>query len=384
MNQKSVNSLVTILETGAPGANVAELVCRDGNGGMDKKGETGSSSTGLGHIPGFDYLRVFFMLMVLLAHTNFFSTFGDQRQAAIGPGPNIWDIVYFQLQATAVPAFVLMSLLLFSVKIPTWECSWDRVKKLSYLYVFWVGAWVLFSKCRPEPGFYGLLEFLFRGGGWVLYTFVVLMILTPLSVVAYRMSQKSSWLGLAISMLVVIATFAYLHDGYKWLRNYYYWVPTCFVMMPFAAVLLVPRLKELKTCAALRWKWVLGLLLISAICALAEWHFSAPREHIFEPLKRVWLPKHARPSVQFSAMALIVASLGVKSQVNVIVQFFSRNSLGVYCIHPFILRGIADPVRSIVDPIAPGLSILASCVVIAVVCSLISEFLRLAFKQRLI
>jgi peptidoglycan/LPS O-acetylase OafA/YrhL len=384
MNQKSVHSLITALETGAPGANVSEPVCRDANGGMETKGDKSNSSTGLGHIPGFDYLRVYFMLMVLLAHTNFFSTFGDQRQATIGPGPNLWDIVYFQLQASAVPAFVLMSLLLFSVKIPTWERSWDRVKKLTYLYVFWVGSWVLYSKCRPEPGFYGLFEFLIRGGGWVLYTFVVLMILTPLSVVAYRMSQKSSWLGLTISMLVVIATFAYLHDGFKWVRNYYYWVPTCFVMMPFAAVMLVPRLKELKSSAALRWKWVLGLLLISAMCALVEWHFSAPKELIVQSLKRVWLPKHARPSVQFGAMALIIASLGVKSQVNVIVQFFSRNSLGVYCLHPFVLRGIAAPVQRIVDPIAPGLSILASCLAVAVVCSLISEFLRLAFKQRLI
>ena len=383
MIQKPAVSPVSSPVTGPPGAIVPATVGRDGNDGMQTKGGTSKPSQDLGHIQGFDYLRVFFMSMVLLAHTNFFATFGDQRQAAIGPGPNIWDLLFFQLQSTAVPAFVLMSLLLFSVKTPTWKRSWDRVKKLAYLYVFWVTAWVLYSKSRPEPGLYGLFEFLIRGGGWVLYTFVVLMIVTPLSVVAHRMSQKSTWLGLAISMLVVIATFAYLHDGYKWVRCYYYWVPTCFVMMPFAAVLLVPRLKQLKSSTALRWKWVLGLLLIAAICALVEWHFSAPSSYI-DHLRRVWLPKHARPSVQFTAMALIVASLGVKSEVNVIVRFFARNSLGVYCLHPFVLRGIAAPVQRIVDPIAPGLSILASCVAVAVFCSLVSEFLRLAFKQRLV
>jgi len=383
MIQKPVVRPASSPATGLPGSIPSVPVGRDGNDGAQSKEGSSNASQDLGHIQGFDYLRVFFMSMVLLAHTNFFATFALKRQAAVGPGPNIWDFLFFQLQSSAVPAFVLMSLLLFSVKTPTWKRSWDRVKKLAYLYVFWVTAWVLYSKSRPAPGLYGLFEFLIRGGGWVLYTFVVLMLLTPLCVMAHRMLQKSTWLGLAISMLVVIATFAYLHDDYKWVYDYYYWVPTCFVMMPFAAVLLVPRLKQLKSSTALRWKWVAGLLLIAAICSLAEWYFAAPSEFI-QLLRRVWLPKHARPSVQFTAMALIVASLGVKAEVNGIVRFFARNSLGVYCLHPFVLRGIATPVQRIVDPIAPGLSILASCVVVAVFCSIVSEFLRLAFKQRLV
>ncbi len=343
-----------------------------------------SQSEEFGHIQGFDYLRVFFMMMVLLAHGDFFWTFGSQRQALVGAGPNVWDLLYYQVQATAVPSFVLMSMVLFTMKPPTWARAVDRIKKLAYLYGFWVGAWILYTKLRPEPGFYGLLEFVIRGGGWVLYTFTVLMIMTPLCSLAAWMNQRSKWLGPLISMLVVVGTFTYLVIGHKWSNRHYYWVPTCFTMMPFVAVLLIPHLKKFQTSSAFRWKWVGVMVLASLACALVEWRFSLPDEMIKTTGWRNWLPKHARLSVQFGAIATIMASLGVKSRANSLVRFFASNSLGVYCLHPFVLRGIMVPVQKIVDPIAPGLSILAGCLAVAVFCSLVSEFLRRAFKHRLI
>lgn len=352
--------------------------------GTKDKTTTQAKTHDLGHLHGFDYLRVFFMMMVLLAHGNFFWDFASKRQESVGAGPNIWDYLYYQIQATAVPSFILMSMVLFSIKPPTWARAADRIKKLAYLYGFWVGAWILYSKLRPEPGLYGLFEFAIRGGGWVLYTFTVLMIMTPLCCLADWMNRRTRWLGPLISILVVVGTFSYLAIGQKWSHRYYYWVPSCFTMMPFVAVLLVPHLKRLRESSALRWKLIGALLLLWLMFAWVEWRFSLPDEMIKTEGWRNWLPKHARLSIQFGAIAVIVSSLGVKSRANSVVRFFANNSLGVYCIHPFVLRGIMEPVKRIVDPVAPGLSILAGCLTVAILCSLVSEFLRRAFRQRLI
>lgn len=355
-----------------------------GGAPLDNPEQPSLKAHDLGHLHGFDYLRVFFMMMVLMAHGDMFWDFGFFRQAMVGAGPNVWDYLYYHVQSTAVPSFILMSMILFSMKPPTWERAVDRIKKLAYLYGFWVGAWVLYSKVRPEPGWYGCFEFLIRGGGWVLYTFTVLMIMTPLCCVADWMNKKNKWLGPILSILVVLGTFCYLFVGTKWAHRYYYWVPTCFTMMPFVAVFMIPHLKKFQFSSSSRWKWIAVLLLLSLGLALVEWRFALPVEQITTTGWRNWLPKHARLSVHFSAIAVIIASLGVKSRADSLVRFFARNSLGVYCIHPFVLRGIMVPVKRIVDPFAPGMSILVGCVTVAVICALISEFLRRAFKQRLI
>lgn len=334
------------------------------------------------HLHGFDYLRAAFSFLVVLAHSNFFGYFANQWDQAHGAGVNIWDILYFQLQASSVPSFVLMSMLLFALKRPNLALAWKRVGKLFYLYGFWVGAWILQSRLRPEPSIYGWLEFIIRGGGWVFYTFIVLMILTPMCCLAEKMRTKSEWFGPIISGLVVIGTFTYLHEGFKWTRQSYYWVPMCFAMAPFIAVWMVPRLEEIKCNKLLRIKYISAFVLISIICAIVEWQFRSPQELL--PHWRAYLPKHARLSVQFMAVAVIIASLGVTQRVPNLIQFFARNSSGVYCLHPFVLSGIGGPVQKLVAVYAPSMAIFSGALTVVVVCSWISEFLRKAFRERLI
>jgi surface polysaccharide O-acyltransferase-like enzyme len=334
------------------------------------------------HFDGFDYLRFFFMVMVLFAHTDFFAYFGNQYAKNHGPGANFWDVLYLQVQSCAVPTFVLMSMVLFCAKPPTLSRAWNRIKKLGYLYGFWVGAWVVHSGLRPAPTLYGVVEFLVRGGGWVLYTFFVLMLMTLVCCLAEKMKKFNSWLGPLLAIMVIICTFAYLVDDLKWTRKMYYWVPFSFVFAPFIAVWLTPKIHELRESGKLRWKVAGIFIILAVISAFIEWHFSAAEKLHLE--WRSFLPKHARPSVHFTAVAVIVLSLAIQTKAPRWVLFFARNSLGVYCLHPFILRGVAQPVIDLVNPIAPNLSILAAVVVLAVFCSFISEFLRKAFKERLI
>lgn len=334
------------------------------------------------HFDGFDYLRMIFMVMVLFAHTDLFAYFGNKHDALYGRGMNIWDLLYLQVQSCAVPTFVLMSMVLFCVKTPTWARAWNRIVKLSYLYGFWVGAWVIHSGLRPELSIYGILEFFARGGGWVLYTFFVLMFLTPMCCVAERLKKINVWIGPILAILVIVATFAYLVDDLKWTRKMYYWVPTSFVLAPFIAVWLTPKIHDLRQSSKLRWKIACVFLVLAAISAAVEWQFSAAEQlHLYW---RSYLPKHARPSVHLTAVAVIVLSLGVKTRAPKPILFFARNSLGVYCLHPFMLRGISQPVINFVTPFAPDFAILTGAIVVAIVCSVISEFLRKAFKERLI
>jgi surface polysaccharide O-acyltransferase-like enzyme len=334
------------------------------------------------HLDGFDYLRVFFMMMVLMGHSNLFQYMGVHRQHNIGPGPNVWDYLLYEVQSSAVPSFILMSMVLFSLRPPSWSRTVDRVKKLGYLYCFWVGAWVLYTRSTPEPGVLGWIEFFLRGGGWLFYTFASLMVLTPFCWMAAKLNRRWQWVGLVLSILVVIATALYVYDDRKWLNHHYYWVPSCFAMMPFVAAILVPHLNRFRESGGMRYKWIAVMLVAGFVAALVEWKFSAPIESITG--ERRWVPKHARLSMQFHAIALLILSLGVKKPVNRVVSFFARNSLGVYCLHPFILRGFIEPAQHLIGPYAPDLAIPVGCLVVAVFCSVVTEFLRAAFKHRLI
>jgi hypothetical protein len=96
-----------------------------------------------------------------------------------------------------------------------------------------------------------------------------------------------------------------LLNGTKWAHRYYYWVPTCFTMMPFVAVFMIPHLKKFQSSSGFRWKWISVMLLISFGLALVEWRFALPVEQITATGWRNWLPKHARLSVHFSAIGQI-------------------------------------------------------------------------------
>ncbi len=350
---------------------------------LQKTDNTASIKPPKMHFDGFDYLRVFFMMMVLLGHSGFFYEMALTREKSVGMGHNLWDYLYFEMQSSAVPSFILLSMVLFAIKKPNWASNWDRVKKLGYLYAFWVGAWIIATEVRPEFTFLGLIVFFLRGGGWLFYTFATLILLTPLCWIAYILPKRAQWCGLFLATCAVIGTYLWTYQGYRWIKSPYYWLPSCFVMMPFIAVILTPHIFRLKDASAKRYFWIFIMLSIGGLAALIEWYYSVPSE-LVDPSKRNWVPKHARLSVQFFAIAMLIASLGIQKPVNGIIRFFARNSLGVYCLHPFMLSAILLPVKTILQPWVFGFATPIGCIVVAIVCSFLAEFLRLAFKQRLV
>jgi len=80
----------------------------------------------------------------------------------------------------------------------------------------------------------------------------------------------------------------------------------------------------------------------------------------------------------------VLASLGIKKPIGGIGAFFARNTLGIYCLHPFVLMGCVKFATRILGGRAPGWEIPFGLVLLLIGCALVSEFLRRAFQSRLV
>lgn len=334
------------------------------------------------YLPGFDYMRVFFMVSVIAGHVNLITGLAAQRAGEIGPGPNFWDHFYFDVQSTAVPSFILISTLLFCVKPVTWESTLKRLTKLGYLYIFWVSAWIVHSKPILKPGVLGLIELTLRGGGWLFYFIAVLILMTLLTAGISALKGRGRLLGYAVSVGAFLATVLWVSHDHHWTKGSYYWVPTCFALLPCFALWLAPRMESLIEDRASRLRLAAGLLACGVVAALVEWHFSAPGSLIDE--SRKWVPKHARFSIHFDAAMIVVLSLGIRCKPGWIVSFLARNALGIYCLHGFIVGGVVKGVGLVLGGRFPALLLPLGIVATVCVCSLGAEFLRRAFRERLV
>jgi peptidoglycan/LPS O-acetylase OafA/YrhL len=331
---------------------------------------------------GFDYLRVFAMVMVIANHHYIGNNFIEAKIRSISKSPNFFDLITFQVRPCAVSVFILISMFLFEKRKKTAIELKDRLIEFAYLYGFWVTAWILFSKYRPEPGFWGLLEFAIRGGGWLFYFIPNLAICTILGWFATRMGRPALWVSVIAGFGLVVASFAWLHDGYKWLYKSYYWLPTSFLMLPFLAMLLKPYINKICSDRKFRWTLALGFFAIAACCAFVEWQLAVPTS-LIDP-EGHWLPWHTRASMQFSAVAIVILGFGIRRPPGKLILLLGKNSLGIYCVHAFLLGGIIRYSNQILGPINPWLDIIVGYLANLVICTAASEFLRRAFKSRLV
>lgn len=333
-------------------------------------------------ITGFDYLRVLFMISVVTGHANLMVAWAAALEKLLGPGPNICDFIYFYLQSIAVPTFALISTILFCLKPITWEYTAVRIKKLSILYVFWVGVWVYCTRPSVEMTFLGVTEFLLRGGGWQFYFIVILMFMTVQAALITRLPRYGRTAFFALCVLLLIAMEAYVTIDYRWTKYSYYWVPLCFVLLPSFAVWIKERLPELRANAKSRWMWIGVMVVLGIFFSVIEWHFSAPRELLDE--QRRWIPKHARFSIHLVALAVVIMALGIRREPGAIIRFLAKNSLGIYCLHGFVLGGFLKASQFLIGERFPLLVAPLACVTAITACAVVAEFLRRAFRERLV
>ncbi len=329
------------------------------------------------HLSGFDWLRATFICLVVLAHLNVF-----QSLAAGLPDPETWnryDVVRFQVVYLAVPGFLLIATFLQSIKQQSRETHVRHFTGLSYLYLFWVVAWILVTHARPEPSPWGLVTFVLRGAGWAFYFFAELLIVQVVRALIGNWKDRFLWLGLLTTLSVIAVGFAILvKEGKSWTVTSTYWWPICFLPVPFIAHLLARNYSGIVDSTGRMIRVVGTMALITLAFGIWEWRFAASAGSLEG---RPFLPEYLRISTVLGAACVVLASLRIRTAPR-LVRFISRNSLGIFCIHLFVLSGVYRAIDSrIHDPI---ISSLITCLVILIGGGWIAEVLRQCMKSRLV
>lgn len=337
---------------------------------MDMKASTS-------HLSGFDWLRAIFICLVVLAHLNVF-----ELLAAGMPGPEAWnwhDVVRFQVVYLAVPGFLLIATFLQSIKQQTRETHQRHFTGLLYLYLFWVSAWVLATHARPEFSPWGLASFALRGGGWAFYFFAELLIVQGIRALISNWKDRFLWLGLLLTLLVIVAGFAILvKDGKSWTATSTYWWPICFLPVPFIAHLLARNYSAIVSSTGSMLRVVGPMALITLVVGACEWSFAASAGTL---KGRPFLPEYLRISTMLGASCVVLVSLRIRTAPR-LVRFISRNSLGIFCIHLFVLSGVYRTIDARIHQ--SMISSLVTCLVILLGGGSTAEVLRRCMKSRLV
>jgi fucose 4-O-acetylase-like acetyltransferase len=315
---------------------------------------------------GFDWLRAIFIFFVLLMHMNFTQTMSMCISHA-----TVFDMLNYNVFCLAVPGFLLMSSYLIVTNCITKDLFEKKIKNIISLYLFWVGAWVLVTKSKPEVSMLGIPEFLLRGGGWAYYFFAVLIINSLITLIIQRWNSKAVLFGLIFSLILIQTMFHAICNHQRiWVNKDNYWWPLCFISIPFVATLFSRHQKILLEKKYL-WRIVAILLIIAMLLfSVIEWKNC---EMDISLQRRAFLPEYLRVSLVFGATLLLMLALRI-NYVPKIVKWISKNSLGIFCLHVFILKMIATIVQSSISNYS--VAALLSAVIIIFVCGITSELIR--------
>lgn len=281
------------------------------------------------HYAGFDYLRAILSLAVIAIHTNLLTSHGKFSQEEAGI--NIFDIVQFNLFFLAVPVFIIISLFLFYKKSGTPSQDRRRIYQLIILYIFWTSLWILFKDTRPRDGIDQVLIFIMRGGKSIFWFFFSLTFTTALAALTRKLPLRLTWMALCVSLLA-ITIFPILNmyePAYRYLVAF--WNPLSFVPYVFAAKLFVYYENTIKSHRRIQ---LILLVAFVALCSI-EWLTLIHPNHRL--VQFVEIPIYSRVSVAVGASLLFIASLQIHRQPPKVVKVLSSASLGLYCIHPFLV-----------------------------------------------
>ena len=321
---------------------------------------------------GFDYLRAALSLAVIAIHTKLLATHGnfsfDDRF-----GINVFDIVHFNVFFLAVPVFFIISLFLFYKKDESLLKSGRRIYHLLVLYVFWTGTWILFKDTRPDDGILGIILYIMRGGKSIFWFFLSLTIATVLAALTRKLSTKLAWIALALSTLAV-ALFPLLNiydPTYRYLVAF--WNPLQFIPYVFAAKLFVHYENVLSSGKRIQFM----LLMLFVVLCCVEWATLVHPNH--QLVQIVQIPLYTRVSVVAGASLFFVAALQIKRPPPSFIKALSSASLGMYCVHPFLIS-LTLTIRNEVT----GIAAIAYFLAIAIASLMLTYGLREVLRQRLV
>ena len=266
---------------------------------------------------GFDYLRCFACIAVVAIHCALF----ESSDLALS------RVINRNVVMLAVPVFLLMSLYLFNKHGYPLK---QRLTRYVWLYLFWVGiytfafgGWASIGGAVSHGNVGGLLGYILTGGHSLFYFLVALIFLTFIS---YAFRELPSWV-LVMALVASVVLIAALSSGGAGRPSVY------LVFVPFLPLAFVGLLAS-RGSVGLPW---IGLLaVVSLVAALVEWHYNLDASY-------------SRTSVTgFSSVAFLLA-LRVRSPAPRPLVTLADCSLGVYCLHVFLIAffqaHIGMPVR---------------------------------------
>lgn len=330
--------------------------------------------------PGIEWLRAIFIAFVVSMHLNIAQKFAQ----ASGNGHSLtgFDILQSQIFCMAVPGFLLIAVFLQAIKNPEWGKVRAHLIDTVFLCAFWVGGWLVWTHGKPEPGITGLIKYFLKGGGWAFYFFVILLIVHIAYAIIRKVPNKGLWLGLFLtSSLVMVAFLTMALKSHAWTRIETYWWPISFLPIPFMALLLARHWPSLSGNPGLYRKILCSALALSLAAGILEWRFAASATIAAELPLRPFLPEYLRLSPLLIAFSVTLAALKLRSAPQW-VRFIARNSLGIFCLHVFILRGLHRMIASVAGP--SEWSLVLTLAVVLVGGAFATEFVRKLFRERLV
>lgn len=251
------------------------------------------------------------------------------------------DFLNFHILLLAVPVFIFISIYLFSIKQPNLTALGQRVTRLALLLTFWPLLLIFYN-----TGYRGLSSLpwaplvngaytILQAGQTIYYFFPSLIVCLCAAYIFHRLNRKLQIILMlaSLALLVVLPIFTKI-------SNYYvasaYWNPFNFIPLTFAAVLVAQN-----TSFMLRRRiLVIALsLLFSLFFSILEWRYATG--HIFFLGQGHAIPAYTRPSLLFEVMAVFATAMDPRIKASGVIRFMSKNSLALYCLHPFFLSPVS-------------------------------------------
>ena len=347
---------------------------------------------------GFDYLRASMVLVVVAIHTKLFGpshVFGTYYDNNI----SIINVINLYFLPLAVPVFFLISLFLFIVKTNSDNrYFFYRLRRLAYLYLFWVVLWSMHKGDLTtlfqvlNGGIKSVVVFIVSAGSSAFYFFFSLLVLTALSLLFTKLPHYVWWALGAISVtLLWWSTLTVLNTrSHYWLVAF--WNPINFLPYVFVASLAAWHLKNNAVIQNTLFIKITVLFLFLSFIIVSVYEGQSIANAIrlqnhtdsssfYQGLSDITGVFYTRTSVLIGASLIFLLSFFVHRPPNAWIKVLSDNSLGIYCIHVFVLDAYLHIAR-----VSGGVfyGVILRFVVVLAVSIVLTTGIRRTFKTQLI
>lgn len=309
---------------------------------------------------GLDYLRAVCIIFVLIWHVGYYTHFNLSK--FLGP---IANVLAYNFCSLAVPIFFQMSFFLFYISRGKKEKYFIhyRLPKLSKIYGFWLVFNFVYFAVKYQGfdvsifrSFKSILFFIVSGGPSVFYFIASLIILTTLAEIVASILKECNSKKLYYSLLFAISCLVLfllpiirIYFNGKFSNLTIFWNPLNFLPYVFSSFIIFDDVtKSNFQSKAQRSRKRYLLVAVFLIFCIFDWQFTNHFKFWYESsVDQIPLPTYSRLSLVFGAMLITQESLRYFSKPPAIIELISNYSLGIYCVHIFLLLPLVFFVQSL-------------------------------------